>query len=371
MFPASLLYLNIYFESIGFSATQIGLMNSVARGLAILILPIWGMLADYFGANKKALMLVLGGTITFMLSFLLTETYIIVFVLYLFYTIFWSPGESLSDAMVLNHLKEKSNEYGKIRVWGSAGYMATVIPFGFIIEQTQAQMLFFIAALVLFCNLVVVSRLPRSNKTIEVASLSDFKIILKNKKLFRFLVLILLVQAPLRANFIYFPIFFTEVGGGETLLAVGMVLAAGSEIFFFQKSDKFFDYFSSKNIFTLAAIFFAIRWLLIALFPVPNILIASQLLHGITFGLFHVTTVYYISSIVDDAFKATGQNIYASTISISTVISSLTGGIIYDNLGGANMYLLGGLISLLAGLGCYFSLFVKKPNQSQNVKLTE
>ncbi|MFW6007103.1 MAG: MFS transporter [Bacillota bacterium] len=358
IFPAALTYLNIYLEGIGISATQIGLMNSVSRALSILILPVWGMLADYFGANKKVLMIALGGTCIFMLSFLLTRVYIVIFIIFILYTLFRSPSPSLSDALVLNYLEDRSDEYGKYRVWGSLGYMAAVTPFGFLIEQTQARILFYLAGGALFITFLIASRLPKSNKTLEVASLSDFKILLKNKQLFKFLILVFILQAPLRSYLIYFPIYFKGAGGGETLLGIAMVMASGSELLIFQKSEKFFEYLSIKNIFIFLAGIFTLRWFLVAIFPLPKILILLQLLHGITFGLFHVTTVYYISKIVGDSFEATGQNLYASTISIATVVSSLLGGIIYDQLGGSNLFLLGSIISLLAGIGCYYNIFI-------------
>ncbi len=371
MFPALLTYLNIYLEGIGITATQIGMMNSVARALSILILPVWGMMADYFDANKKVLMIALGGTGIFMFSFLLTDMYILIFILYIFYVLFWSPGASLSDSLMLNYLKEKSDEYGKYRVWGSIGYMATVTPFGFIIEQTQNRIMFFLAAFALLITTLIASRLPESDESVEVATLSDFKILLNNKLLFKFLILIFLIRAPLSANFLYFPIFFNEAGGGETLLGIAMVIASGSEIIIFQKSESFFNRLSIKKIFLLVTLFFSLRWLLIAFFPVPLILMLSQLLHGISFGLFHVATVYYISNIVGDAFKATGQNLYASTISVATVVSSFLGGIIYDQLGGANMYLLGGIITIIAGIGCYYSLFLDNSyDKEQHIEKT-
>jgi len=368
MFPAVLTYLNIYLEGIGISPTRIGLMNSTARALSILVLPVWGMLADFFGANKKVLMLALGGTMVFMLSFLFAENFIIIFILYIFYILFWSPGASLSDSLTLNYLDDKSDEYGKYRVWGSAGYMIAVTPFGFIIENTQAQILFFLAAITLASTFIIASRLPGSSRTIKVASLSDFKILLRNKKLFSFLILVFLLRAPLSANFIYFPIFFKEAGGGETLLGIAMVISSGSEILFFQKSDRFFELLSVKRIFSLTAAFFCLRWLIIGLFPIPSVLVLSQLLHGISFGLFHVTTVYYISHLVGKTFEATGQNLYASTISIATVASSLSGGLIYDQLGGSNMYFIGAVISLLAGLGCYFKFFITEKVPDSRVK---
>lgn len=365
MFPAVLTYFNIYLKSTGISATQIGLMNSVSRTLAILVLPLWGMMADYFGANKKVLLISLGGTLIFMLSFLLTTEYIFIFIIFIFYTLFRSPSASLSDSLLLNHLDKKSNEYGKFRVWGSLGYMITVTPFGYIIEQTQARILFFLGAIILLIILLNAFQLPKSNETFEVATISDFKYLFQNKKLFIFLILVFLLQSPLRANYTYFPIFFKDVGGGETLLGVAMVLSSGSELYFFQKSEKFLTRFSAKNIFTVIAVVFTLRWLLIALIPIPVILLLSQLLHGVTFGLLHVTTVYYITKIIGDSLKATGQNLYASTISISIVLSSLLGGIIYDQLGGANMYLVGSIISLLAGIGCYYNLFFQYDNHPE------
>ncbi|MFW6309125.1 MAG: MFS transporter [bacterium] len=365
MFPAVFTYFNIYLKSTGISATQIGLMNSVSRTLAILVLPLWGMMADYFGANKKVLLISLGGTLIFMLSFLLTTEYIFIFIIFIFYTLFRSPSASLSDSLLLNHLDKKSNEYGKFRVWGSLGYMITVTPFGYIIEQTQARILFFLGAIILLIILLNAFQLPKSNETFEVATISDFKYLFQNKKLFIFLILVFLLQSPLRANYTYFPIFFKDVGGGETLLGVAMVLSSGSELYFFQKSEKFLTRFSAKNIFTVIAVVFTLRWLLIALIPIPVILLLSQLLHGVTFGLLHVTTVYYITKIIGDSLKATGQNLYASTISISIVLSSLLGGIIYDQLGGANMYLVGSIISLLAGIGCYYNLFFLYDNHPE------
>ena len=361
MFVAAITYLNIHLENIGISATRIGFITSFSRALAIIIMPIWGIIADYLGANKKVLMITLSGTIVFLLSFLTTEVFMVVFIIYIFYFIFESPLIPLSDSLLLNHLEEKSNTYGRFRVWGSIGYMIAIIPFGYIIEQTHSRNLFFLASGTLFIALMALIKLPESNKDLDVASITDFKMLFKNKKLFLFLVFTFLIQVPLTANYTFFPIFFTHTGGGETLLGIGMLISAGSELIIFQKSDKFFEKFNFKLLFTISAGFFALRWFLIALFPTPEILLFTQLFHGITYALFHVTAVYFISKIVGDNFKATGQNLYASTVSIAIVFSGFLGGVIYDNLGGARLYLIGGLIAVLAGLGSYLNILIKTP----------
>ncbi|MFP4662556.1 MAG: MFS transporter [Halanaerobiales bacterium] len=365
IYVAAISYFNIYLNGIGFSATQIGLMTSVSRAIIIFILPVWGVLADYFGANKKVLHIALFGTIVFLLSFLSTEVFLIVFILYLFYMVFQGPIVSLTDALLLNHLKEKANIYGKYRVWGSIGYMLAVTPFGYIIENTQARYMFIIATTVLLLAFLNVFKLPEAERSIKVTTLSDFKLLLKNKELFYFLLFTFFIEAPLMANFAFFPILFKNQGGGETLFGVAMLLAAGSELIIFHKSDVFFERFKLKKIFLISSIAFAIRWFLIAAFPIPVVLLSTQLLHSLTFALFHVTAVNYISRIVGEEFRATGQNLYASTISISTVFSTFLGGMIYDNFGSSTLYMLGSIIALLAGLIYFYKL---NKDDSQPVK---
>ncbi len=283
--------------------------------------------------------------------------------------LFQSPIVSLTDALLLSHLDKKSYLFGKYRVWGSIGFMIVVTPFGYIIENTQTRNLFIIAISILFLAIINLSKLPEADRSIKVSTLSDFKILLKNKELFYFLLFTFFIQAPLIANRAFFPIFFKSMGGGETLFGVAMLLAAGSELIVFQKSDLFLKSFKLKKIFLISSIAFTIRWFLIGAFPIPIILLLTQLLHSVTFALFHVTAVNYISRIVGEEFRATGQNLYASTISISAVFSSLLGGIIYDNYGGSSLYLLGSIISILAGIIYYHRLNKDEKNKELNVNV--
>ncbi|MFW5790232.1 MAG: MFS transporter [Bacillota bacterium] len=356
LYIAVISYGNIYLDGIGISASQIGYMVSTARAISILILPVWGMAADYFGATKKVLKLAVGGTIISLLAFPQTEIYWMIFIIYIIFIFFEAPIVSLSDALVLNHLKDNSDQYGRFRSWGSIGYMLAVTPVGFMIERTGARNIFFLGALVMIIALVNVFKLPKGGRSIKIAKITDFKLILKNKKLFKFLLFTFFIQMPLIANFTFYPIFFKSLGGGETLLGLALLIGAGSELVVFQKSPFFFKNFSLKTILLISAVSFSIRWALIGFFPFTTVLVLTQLLHSLTFALFHVTAVRHISKLVGLDFQATGQNLYASTIALSTVTGSLLGGIIYDFSGGASLYLIGSFISITAGIIYFYHL---------------
>lgn len=340
-------------------------MNAFAKALAIFFLPFWGIAADYFNATKKVLQIALIGMIIFLLSFLISETYFIVFVIYIFFIIFESPVVSLSDSLLLSTLKKKSSNYGKYRAFGSLSYMLFVTPFGYIFEKTGSRNLFIISAVILFLTLIILFKLPEVQRDVSISRSADFKILLHNKELLRFLVFVFFIQAPLMANFTYFPIFFKSHGGGETLYGFAMLLAAASELLIFQNSNIFFERFRIKNVLLFSAMAFGIRWFLIASFPTPVVLLLTQLLHSITYALFHTTAVSYISRITGEKFRATGQNLYAVTISFSAVFSSLVGGIIYGQLGGSTLFLIGSIISIAAGLVYYYKNSTNEKNYSR------
>lgn len=343
-------------------------MNSTAKGLAIIVIPFWGILADYFSANKKVLQIAIFGAFLTQLGFLSTKLFWPILFIYIIHILFEGSIVPLSDSLLLSNLGKDADNYGKYRVWGSLGYLFFVTPFGYIIERTDIRYLFLITSSILLITLFNAIKLPEAKKKVQVNRFADFKLLMRNKELLHFLIFTFFIQLTLMGHFTYFPILFIEKGGGETLYGVAMLIGAASELIIFQKSDFFFKTFKLKTIFLISSLAFTIRWFLVAAFQIPEIFLLSQLFHSLTYGLFYVTAVNYVSRIVKDEFLATGQNLYASTISISSVFSSLLGGLIYDKLGSVSLYLLGCGITLTAGLVYYYKMTRKKKTL---VSLTE
>lgn len=335
-------------------------MNSIAKSLAIITIPVWGMLADYYSATKRVLQIALFGVLLAQLAFLTTELFWLVFFIYIFHALCEGPIASLNDSLLISNLGERASEYGKYRALGSLSYLLFVTPFGFIIERTSTRTLFFITGFALLIAVLNTTKLPEARKNVRVSRFADFKVLIHNKELLHFLIFTFFTQLTLMGHFTYFPILFKEIGGGETLYGVASFLGAASELLIFQKSDLIFKRFKQKTIFLVSSLAFSLRWFLVATFQVPHILLLSQLLHSLTYGLFYVTAVNYISRIVSEEFRATGQNLYASTISISSVISSLLGGFIFDNLGSRTLYLLGCTITLVTGLIYYYRMTTRE-----------
>ena len=360
-------YFNIYFQDAGLDSFQIGLVNAIPRFFALLLMPFWGFLTDYFHENKKVLFITLLGTLTTVLLFPQTGSFKFLMLLMFFYTLFQNPIVPLSDSLLLDYLGDNSNHYGKFRLWGSAGYMLSVSFLGYFLESTSSANLFYVYAVVLILSIFLLNFLPKSKREIEVLNPGDFKKIFRKKRLLYFLLFVFILQTAMNANYSYFPLYIIDHGGGEFLVGIALTISSASEILAFFFSDRIIKNNKFSKIIAVISIGFMIRWLLLSLFPSNPIILLSQLLHSITFGLFFAVGVDYVDQISGEKFRATGQNIYAGVfMGVSAISGSLIGGKIYQLAGGESMYFFWSLISAAAGIIYSIYLLKKERELEQN-----
>jgi PPP family 3-phenylpropionic acid transporter len=352
-------YFNIYFQDAGLDSFQIGLVNAIPRIFALLLMPFWGFLTDYFHENKKVLFITLTGTLLTVIFFPQTTSFKILMLLMFFYTLFQNPIIPLSDSLLLDYLGDNSNRYGKFRLWGSAGYMLSVSVMGYFLEATSSANLFYVYAVILILSMFLLKFLPKSEREIEVLNPGDFKKIFKKRRLLYFLFFVFILQTAMNANYSYFPLYIVAHGGGEFLIGVALTVSSASEILAFFFSDRIIKGNKFSSIIVIISIGFIIRWLLLSFFPFTPIILFSQLLHSITFGLFFAVGVDYVDKISGEKFRATGQNLYAGVfMGLSAISGSLIGGKIYQLSGGESMYFFWALVSAAAGI--IYSLYIFK-----------
>jgi len=361
-------YFNIYFQDAGLNSFQIGLVNAVPRVFALILMPFWGFLTDYFNENKKVLFITLFGTLTTVVLFPVTNSFKLLMLLMFFYTLFQNPIVPLSDSLLLDYLGDDSKYYGRFRLWGSTGYMLSVSVLGYFLEATSSKNLFYVYAVVLVFSMFLLKFLPKSKREIEVLNPGDFKKIFQKRRLLYFLFFVFILQTAMNANYSYFPLYILANGGGEFLVGLALTVSSASEIIAFFYSSRIIKKNKFSQIIVVISIGFFIRWLMLSLFPYTPVILLSQLLHSITFGLFFAVGVDYVNQISGAKFRATGQNIYAGVfMGLSAISGSLIGGKIYQLYGGASMYFFWSLISAAAGIVYSFYLFKKE----REVKLNE
>lgn len=342
-------YINIHLRSLGWDVAYIGVVNSIAKSVALLSFPLWGFLSDMFRANKKMLMIILSIASLLSTMFLFPGNKVYFSILFVLYITFLMSSPQLGDSMVLGAL-EKQSDYGRYRLWGSIGFTVFVSIIGMLVENTNSKYIFIISAIVLIISLILVGKFPDTDSKLNFPKLDDFKLLFKNVELRYYLLYVYLIFLTFESFICYFPIYAMDNGHGESLVGIAYMIAAASEIAIFYFYANIKKKFGIKTLLYIISGSFAFRWLMLGLFPNTFVILGTQLLHSITFGLFHASSVYYINQMCGLKLKATGQNLYAIFKSLSGILAALIGGYIYTKFSGSVLFYILSGIALLAGV---------------------
>jgi PPP family 3-phenylpropionic acid transporter len=137
-------YWSLYLQSLSFDALQIGILMSLLLVTRIFSPAIWGWLADHTGKRVRVMQAAaVCGFISFC-GFFFVESFMWVFLAMLSMSFFWSASLPLMEAITLSHLGESTEKYGRIRSWGSLGFVLAVIGIGYALESMAIAWLLWI-----------------------------------------------------------------------------------------------------------------------------------------------------------------------------------------------------------------------------------
>src|SRR5699024_4417842 len=102
---------------------------------------------------------------------------------------------------------------------------------------------------------------------------------------------------------------------------------------------------------------YVVRWLLFSIVDHSLTIIAIQVLHGLTFAIFYLSALDFISRLIPDKLKSTGHLIFYSVFfGVSGIVGSLGGGYIIELFNGSTLYMISSVLALIGA----FSLVLYK-----------
>ncbi len=114
----------------GFDGDQIGLMFMVGAVGALVAPWVAGQVADRWFSTEKFLAFshLLGAILVWQLAWL--ESFQAFLVFSLLYSLIYSPTLSLTNSISFHHLPDRDRDFGRVRVWGTVGWIAVGIAIG-------------------------------------------------------------------------------------------------------------------------------------------------------------------------------------------------------------------------------------------------
>jgi nucleoside transporter len=136
--PLLALYLG---DVLGFSGSQIGWIFATPAIACVVALFVGGQLADRVMSTEKLLaaLHVIGGIAMLALAF--QTTFWAFFGIMLAYQLAYIPTMSLTNAIAFHHVQDARQDFGRIRLWGTIGWIAASWPFVFILAGKTGEAL--------------------------------------------------------------------------------------------------------------------------------------------------------------------------------------------------------------------------------------
>ncbi|MDQ6421849.1 MFS transporter [Paenibacillus sp. LHD-117] len=332
-------FIPLYFMTKGFSESQIGVIYSAGLFVSIFANIITGLASDKYRTIRKLLIaLLFGQLIMVSILFPLENVVLITIVMTLFY-FFQTPINPLSDSLILLSSQHTGTPYALIRIFGSLGFALSAYLLGLLLKAIGSDWTIAVAlgtiSVSLFLSLFIKDYQSKARKI----EFSGFFKLLGQRHVMIFFLLILMVSVSHRMYEGFLAVTMRQLGASDTLVGLALLVSATSEIPILFLLGKYGHKLRELPLLAFASLMYGLRLWLMSEITDPHWFIATQAMHSISFGIYFSTALRYISFLIPDEYRSSGQAVYTIIwTGAAGLISGVIGGVVYEQLGRVAFY---------------------------------
>lgn len=342
-------YWSLYLQSIHFNAVEIATLMSVQPVMRMLAPNLWGWLADHTGRRSQVVQVAASLSALFYLGVFMTTSFWGMLLVLGLMSFFWSASMPLVEATTLSYLGQYAARYGRIRSWGSIGFIVSVVGLGYAFDYIAIAWLLW-AGLICELGILIFSR--QMPVTPVLAHHTDHQSIKQVMLQPRVLVLFgacFLMSAAHGPYYTFFSIYLVEHGYAKS--AVGGLWALGviCEIAVFFLMPRLARRYGYARILIASFSLAVVRFMLIGWgVDFLLLLLIAQVLHAATFGAYHAASVGQVHEIFRGRHQSKGQALFGSlTYGAGGVLGGLASGPIWQHYGASILYSYSAVMALL------------------------
>ncbi|MEN8282999.1 MFS transporter [Acinetobacter gerneri] len=361
-------YWSLYLQDQGFSYQEIGVLSSIAIITRFFAPFIWGWIADKSGKRMLLVRIAtwMEATIWFLI-FIIPNNFQSIAFLMLIFSFFQNAILAQFEGVTLFWLGDKrAEQYGKVRKWGSVGFIVGVFLIGALLEVVPISML----PIMLLCIAFLAFLWSFTIKEPETAPSAQKQLeplfpIIKRPVVAAFFLIeftLLFSQAPFYS---FYSNYLKQ--SGFTTTEIGFLWSVGviAEIIMFAKANFFLKRFSWRNLVILCLMMTCLRFILVGLFPNHFIIqFIAQTFHAFSFGLFHVIAMRIIFQNFSITQQGRGQALYSTMWGLGVASGSILAGRYWQILSGENIFIIAGLCTFF---GLLFVRFLPEKVQENSI----
>ncbi len=347
----SMPFVVLYYQSVGFNGTQIGLIMGLTPLVTLVSAPLWTGLADATRRHRwfmGAALLVGGVAIAVLPS---QTTFLPILLLAIIFSTAFAPVTSFLDSATMFMLGNEKHMYGRVRVGGTVGFGLAAVLVGAVVQNYGLRIAFWGAGVLYLVAFVISPKLVHSPIHEITRPRASARALLTNRRWLFFLALAFAGGLALAATNNYLLPYMQQLGSDATTM--GLALAAGTisefPILFF--GNRLIKRFHAHGLLMLAMLLTGIRLLAFSVVNAPGLVLLLQLLNGPNFPMMWLAGVAYADENAPAGMRATAQGLFSAMVyGFGMAIGSFIGGPLLESLGGHILYLIFGVLVLVAVL---------------------
>jgi PPP family 3-phenylpropionic acid transporter len=349
-------YAALFFAARGMSVPQIGVLLSLIQVMRIVGPTVWGWVADHTSRRAQVLRLTAFAALLAFSAMFFASSFSEFFVAMVVLNLFTSAQAPLSEALMLSDMRGDLGKYGRIRLWGSVGFIVAVVAGGYLLDW------FGVASLLWYCAGLLLVVIGASLRIRDVASehhphaTPALGSVLRQPEVIAFFLSAALMVGAHMALYAFYSLYLERAGYGKSVIGIMWALGVVAEVVFFYVQGRVFARFGAQQVMMVAFGIAVLRFAVTGALPdLLWILIAAQIMHAATFAAHHSAAVMTMQRWFTGPLAARGQALY---ISIAYGIGGTAGGLfmtlLWDRVGPQQMYYGAALLSLMgAGVARY------------------
>jgi PPP family 3-phenylpropionic acid transporter len=342
-------FLAIYYQGLGLSGSQIGLLSAIPPLVMLIAAPLWGGLADAHQQHRRLLLLAIAGVQFAVLLLMTAASFAWLIILVLVYSLFAAPIVPLIDNTVIDLLGERKHLYGRQRLWGAVGWGLTAPVVGWLTGRYGLTWPLW-GFIILMVGVFLVSWVvPISHARLSTSFWNNLGTMLSDRRWIFFLAIVFTAGLGFALINSFLLLYMGDLGGSKTLMGFSLTVATISELPFWFFSDWFLKHWGARRVLSIALAVLGARMLVMSLIREPWLILLPQLTHGITFAALWAASVAYASQIAPKGMGATAQSLFAAVLSgLGGSVGAFIGGLMYEHTGPQSMFLWAGVVITLA-----------------------
>ena len=342
-------YWSLYLKHLSFSALQIGMLMSLLHVTRVFAPAAWGWLADHTGRRLLIVQVAALAGLASYCGVFFGESFGWMFVIMALMSFFWSASLPLIEATTLSYLGESTARYGRIRVWGSVGFILAVTATGYLLDAAGIASLLW-AVLGLKLGIVIFSRqIPEGEVMVHPADGTSIGQIFRRPEVLAFFAACMLMALAHGPYYTFYSIYLVEHGYSKSIVgwlwAIGVICEIG--IFFLM--PQLMHRFRLKQIMAFSFGCAIARFLMIGWgVDWPAMILLAQALHAATYGAHHATAMMVVHQFFRGRHQAKGQALYTSlTFGLGGTLGGIFSGYAWEWLGAGLTFTVSSIAVLL------------------------